>query len=158
MGGGSLLAALPAKPPLKGEVPAIGGRRGSFSQRRQVANAPTLRRNQTRRSNPAKRQPLFGREGSGGRGASLREAASPPSVPFPMSLREGVRGRVLLYREALSPGITSSLKRFFFHDGAPAGFGGEIAFGYGGNAGQEPYLAGGFAHCVLNGREHLRRT
>ena len=31
-----------------------------------------------------KRQPLFGREGSGGRGASLREAASPPRIPpFP---------------------------------------------------------------------------
>ena len=31
-----------------------------------------------------KRQPLFGREGSRGRGASLREAASPPRIPpFP---------------------------------------------------------------------------
>ena len=28
-----------------------------------------------------KRQPLFGREGSGGRGASLRESASPPEFP-----------------------------------------------------------------------------
>ena len=92
--GGSLLAPPPAKPPLKGEVPAIGGRRGSFPQRQQVTNAPPLRRNQTRRSNPAKRQPLFGREGSGGRGASLREAASPPSVPHPaVSSGEGARGR-----------------------------------------------------------------
>ena len=38
-----------------------------------------------------------------GRGASLREAASPPESPQRKSLREGVRGRVLLYREALSP-------------------------------------------------------
>ena len=40
----------------------------------------TLRRNQLRRNNTLKRQPLFGREGSGGRGASLREAASPPRI------------------------------------------------------------------------------
>ena len=39
---------------------------------------PPFRRNHLRRSNQPKRQPLFGREGSGGRGASLREAASPP--------------------------------------------------------------------------------
>ena len=88
---GSLLAPPPAKPPLKGEVPAIGGRRGSFPQRRQVTipivDAPTLRRNHLCRSPQVKRQPLFGREGSGGRGASLREAASPPSVP--PSLRGG---------------------------------------------------------------------
>ncbi len=86
--GGNLLASFPAKPPLKGEVPAIGGRRGSFPQRQQVINAPTFRRNQLCRSSQLKRQPLFGREGSGGRGASLREAASPPSVP-PPSLRGG---------------------------------------------------------------------
>ena len=49
---------------------------------------------------PAERQPLFGREGSGGRGASLREAASPPSVPPPtVVLREGARGRGLLAKK-----------------------------------------------------------
>ena len=74
---GSLLAPFPAKPPLKREVPAIGRRRGSFPQRQQITNAPTLRRNHLCRSLQVKRQPLFGREGSGGRGASLREAASP---------------------------------------------------------------------------------
>ena len=78
--GGNLLAPLLAKPPLKGEVPAIGGRRGSFPQRQQVTNAPPLRRNHLCRSPQVKRQPLFGREGSGGRGASLREAASPPRI------------------------------------------------------------------------------
>ena len=78
--GGNLLAPFPAKSPLKGEVPAIGGRRGSFPQRQQVTNAPPLRRNHLCRSPQVKRQPLFGREGSGGRGASLREAASPPRI------------------------------------------------------------------------------
>ena len=43
----------------------------------------TLRRNHLCRNAPAKRQPLFGREGSGGRGASLREAATPPRISPP---------------------------------------------------------------------------
>ena len=89
---GSLLASFPAKPPLKGEVPAIGGRRGSFPQRQQVTmligDAPPLRRNHLCRSPQVKRQPLFGREGSGGRGASLREAASPPRISPPPSLHD----------------------------------------------------------------------
>ena len=116
--GGSLLAARSTKPPLKGEVPAIGGRRGSSPQRLQVAAAlsaavtttqptvletrPSFRRNQAKRNAHPERQPLFGREGSGGRGASLREAASPPSASPASSLREGARGRGLLYREAPS--------------------------------------------------------
>ena len=37
--GGSLLAALPAKPPLKEEVPAVGGRRGSSPSATKVAAA-----------------------------------------------------------------------------------------------------------------------
>ena len=37
--GGSLLAHLRAKPPLKGEVPAISGRRGSFPNAVKVAAA-----------------------------------------------------------------------------------------------------------------------
>ena len=48
-----------------------------------IRNEPTLRRNQLRRSTQLQRQPLLGREGSGGRGASLREAASPPSISPP---------------------------------------------------------------------------
>ncbi len=108
---GSLLAPFPAKPPLKGEVPAIGGRRGSLPQRRQVAipivDAPTLRRNHLCRSPQVKRQPLFGREGAGGRGASLREAASPPSVPHPpVSSGREREGGELLYREAPLPRIS----------------------------------------------------
>ena len=117
---GILSAAFPAKPPLKGEVPALGGRRGSspnaarprrlcqppWTQPSRRKPHPTLRRNHLCRSPQAKRQPLFGREESGGRGASLREAASPPSVPHPtLSLGEGARGRGLLFREAPSLAI-----------------------------------------------------
>ena len=46
----------------------------AVASRKQQGTAPTLRRNPLYRSNPAKRQPLFGREREGG--ASLREAAS----------------------------------------------------------------------------------
>ena len=97
------MTRLPAKPPLKGEVPALGRRRGSFpnatkvtaalsaavTTTKQQEPAPTLRRNQLRRSHHPKRQPLFGREGSGGRGASLREAASPPSTSPTLVFRGG---------------------------------------------------------------------
>ncbi len=48
---------------------------------------------QVRRNIQVYSHPLFGRGGPGGRGASLREAASPPSVPPPTSLRAGARGR-----------------------------------------------------------------
>ena len=85
--GGSLLAALPIKPPLKGEVLAVGGRRGSFPQRRQVTNAPPLRRNHLCRSHQVKRQPLFGREREGG--ASLREAASLASLRLWLKYNRG---------------------------------------------------------------------
>ena len=65
---------------------ALHVRGGSVSRRglNQTARNRTHlnRRNQFHRSNHLKRQLLFGREGSGGRGASLREAASPPRVPF----------------------------------------------------------------------------
>ena len=53
-------------------------RRGLNQLYRRVLS--TLRRNQASRNAQLKRQPLFGREGSGGRGASLREAASPPRI------------------------------------------------------------------------------
>ena len=56
--------------------------------------APTLRRNRLRRSTQLKRHPLFGREGSGGRGASLREAASPPRAPHVPSSFAGIFLRV----------------------------------------------------------------
>ena len=56
-------------------------RGGSVSRRglnQAIGTAPTLRRNQAKKR-PPKRQPLFGRGGLG-RGASLREAASPPPL------------------------------------------------------------------------------
>ena len=44
----------------------------------------------SKESSQPKRQPLFGREGSGGRGASLREAASPPESPHvPLKISYG---------------------------------------------------------------------
>ena len=44
-------------------------------------------------------------EGVWGRGASLREAASPPESPCRKSLREGARGRGLLYQRSPLPRI-----------------------------------------------------
>ena len=106
--------------------PTLAGRGGSVSRRDR--NQPAENRahltggTKPKETPPPKRQPLFGREGSGGRGASLREAASPPSVPpKTTSLQEGARGRVLLYREAPSPGVplpSLSHHRGDFLDGA----------------------------------------
>ncbi len=66
--------------------PTLAGRGGSVSRR---DHSPAYRRHahlsggtKPEETSQPKRQPLFGREGSGGRGASLREAASPPRVPF----------------------------------------------------------------------------
>ncbi len=42
-------------------------------------------------------------EGVWGRGASLREAASPPESPHRKSLREGARGRGILYQRSPLP-------------------------------------------------------
>ena len=50
-------------------------------------------------------------EGVWGRGASLREAASPPESPHRKALREGARGRGLLFREAPSLAIKFPLKQ-----------------------------------------------
>ena len=57
---------------------------------------------QVRRNVQVYSHPLFGREGSGGRGASLREAASPPSSFSSSSLEEGARGRGLFFRKVPS--------------------------------------------------------
>ncbi len=87
------MAALPAKPPLKGEVPAKRAE-GFAPPRRKVAaalsaavtttkqqeTAPTSQAEPSQKNRTlAKRQPLFGREREGG--ASLREAAS---LAFPL--------------------------------------------------------------------------
>ena len=64
--------------------PPLAGRGGSVS-RRDLNQATGNRAQLTggtkpEEKYPAERQPLFGRAGSGGRGASLREAASPPRI------------------------------------------------------------------------------
>ena len=90
--------------------PPLAGRGGSVS-RRDLNQATGNRAQLTggtkpEEKYPAERQPLFGREGSGGRGASLREAASPPSVSPPhTSLREGVRGRRFSLEKRPPPGV-----------------------------------------------------
>ena len=64
--------------------PTLAGRGGSVSRRdhyqvyRKIP--PLSGGTNSDESYPVQRQPLFGREGSGGRGASLREAASPPRI------------------------------------------------------------------------------
>ena len=93
--GESLLAYPYVKPPLKGEVPAICGRRGSNSPRCEGRGGSVSRRdhNQVYRRPPllsggttyAEANPPNASRSSGegvwGRGASLREAASPPESP-----------------------------------------------------------------------------
>ena len=88
--------------------PTLAGRGGSVSRRDHSPSLsetrPPFRRNQARRNAQPERQPLFGREGSGGRGASLREAASPPESPPHLRLfEEGARGRGLLYQRSPLP-------------------------------------------------------
>ena len=53
----------------------------AVDSRKPIRSLAPYRRNQLRRNTSLKRHPLFGREGSGGRGASRREAASPPRAP-----------------------------------------------------------------------------
>ena len=117
-----------SKPPLKGEVPAVGGRRGSFPKphgrggsvsRRDLTQAYRRHTQPTGGTNSeatyqAKRQPLFGSRGSGGRGASLREAASPPRVPpvLPTSQPPPMRrGRGGFGRSASGEERRASLRR-----------------------------------------------
>ena len=83
--------------PKTGWWPTLAGRGGSVSRRdhNQLAEnrAHLTGGTKPKETPPPKRQPLFGREGSGGRGASLREAASPPSVPQkPRLFRRGPGG------------------------------------------------------------------
>ena len=64
--------------------PTLAGRGGSVSRRDHNPAAGTRTHlsggTKPEETSQPKRQPLFGREGSGGRGASLREAASPPRI------------------------------------------------------------------------------
>ena len=73
--------------------PTLAGRGGSVSRRdhNQAAGSRAHLSGGTKpeETSQPKRQPLFGREGSGGRGASLREAASPPRISPPHVFRGG---------------------------------------------------------------------
>ena len=64
--------------------PTLAGRGGSVSRRDHNPAAGTRAHlsggTKPEETSQPERQPLFGREGSGGRGASLREAASPPRI------------------------------------------------------------------------------
>ena len=112
--------------------PLLAGRGGSVS-RRDLTQAYRRHAQRTggtkpKEKYPVKRQPLFGREGSGGRGASLREAASPPSFVLLTSLGEGARGRGLLFREAPSLAYTYRFTSFrtSFRLGEPRRRGGHL--------------------------------
>ncbi len=108
--GGSLLAPFPAKPPLKGEVPAIGGRRGSFSQRRQVTMLIETRPlsggttyAEVPKSNASRSS---GERGLGGEGLLSEKPPLPPACPHPpVSSGREREGGELLYREAPLPRI-----------------------------------------------------
>ena len=80
--------------------PTLAGRGGSVSRRdhNQAAGnrAPTRMGAQVRRKSQAYSQPLFGREGSGGRGASLREAASLATLTSGSFLLRIAAGRLVL--------------------------------------------------------------
>ena len=133
--GGSLLASLHAKPPLKGEVPAICGRRGSSPHAAKVAAALSAAVTTTKSigdrlyfqaERPMQKQirqtPAALREGARGRGFSQRSRLPriPRTFPIPrsgisprisqskQSLRKGARGRGLLYREA--PSLASLMR------------------------------------------------
>ena len=90
---------------------SLAGRGGSVSRR---DHNQAYRRRVTFQAEPTEkkcRNPNASRssgKGVWGRGASLREAASPPASPH-TSLRERARGRVLLFREAPFLAITYSI-------------------------------------------------
>ena len=112
---GSLWTVLSAKPPLKGEVPAICGRRGLFPHTAKVAaalsaavttaklqeTAPNEQGHIVWRKSQLRPQPLFGRRGLGRRGFSQRSRLLPRISPRISS--GGGPGEGLLYREAPPP-------------------------------------------------------
>ena len=116
---GSLWTVLPAKPPLKGEVPAICGRRGPFPYAAKVAAALSAAvttakpiedaPNSHGRTSPKERTSLFPaalREKGSGEEGLLSEKPPPPQNLAPhKSLREGARGRSFSQRSRL-PRIT----------------------------------------------------
>ena len=111
------LAALPAKPPLKGEVPAIGVRRGSSPTPRTVAaalsaavtttkqqeTAPQLTAAYCMEEKPTRTAAALREKGSGEEGLLSEKPPPPQNLRlFPSSFREGARGRGLFYRKGPS--------------------------------------------------------
>ena len=100
--GGSLWAALPAKPLLKGEVSAVGGRRGSFPKRPQVAAALSAAVTTAKsigdrlqlhgHTSPKERTSLFPatlrERGSGGEALLLEKRPLPQNLPASLVLAE----------------------------------------------------------------------
>ena len=86
--------------------PTLAGRGGSVS-RRDHSQAYRRRAHLTGGTNyvevPTSNASRSSGEGVWGRGASLREAASPPESPNASSFREGARGRGLFYQKSLIP-------------------------------------------------------
>ena len=117
-----------AKPPLKGEVPAVGGRRGSFPKphgrggsvsRRDLTQAYRRRTQPTGGINSeatyqANRQPLFGSGGLGERRFSLRSGLSPRVFPHVLPTSQPPpmrRGRGGFGRNASGEERRASLRR-----------------------------------------------
>ena len=98
--------------------PTLAGRGGSVSRcdHNQAAGNRTQRSGGTTYAEvPKPNASRSSGEGVWGRGASLREAASPPESPPPPSLAERARGRGLFYRKgpSLAIIITHSLIQSF---------------------------------------------
>ena len=133
------MGTLPAKPPLKGEVPAKRAE-GFVPKRRKVAAAlsaavtttmsigdtPTLQAEPSQKKRPnSNASRSSGERGLGGEALLSEKRPLPPEASaFPeTSLRKGVRGRTLLYREAFSP--APPFEEMFL--GKPKLLGGEAA-------------------------------
>ena len=93
-----------------GEAPPVSQRRMSAAalsaavdSRKQQGNPPISQAEPPPQASSPSNASRSSGEGVWGRGASLREAASPPESPHRKSLREGARGRGLLYQRSPLP-------------------------------------------------------
>ena len=93
-----LIYKLVSYPPLAGRGGSVSRRDHNLLARNRAQLAGGTKPAEASNSNASRSSG----EGVWGRGASLREAASPPESPHRKSLRKGARGRGLLYREAPS--------------------------------------------------------
>ena len=86
--------------------PTLAGRGGSVSRRDHNPAAGTRAHlsggTKPEETSQPERQPLFGREGSGGEALLSEKRPLPPESPHPASLEEGARGRGLFFRKGPS--------------------------------------------------------